>query len=405
MTRTNVRLIAGTALAFVLCRPSFAWCQTLGAAQNFGILGGGGAGAVTAAVGGVPSQISGDVGASEAGSSIIGFPPALGGVVLPPFTLHAPNDAGSIAAQASVTALFTALSSAGGPATAIPDQLAGQNLGPGVYSLGAANLASGGVLTLSGNGVYIFRVSSSLATISTSNINLIGAQACNIWWQVGSSATLGGVTFAGNVIAFTGVNSMGPNARLAGRLLTRAPGSVTMAGDNTVTISSCSFAAGTVGVTKAFSPAAILPGGVSTLTLTLFNANPTGATVTSPLVDTLPSGVVIAASPTASTTCGGGVSAIAGASSVTLAAGNTIPAGSCFLVVNVTSSTLGTYTNTLPAGALQTSNGNSTVPSTAILTVAAITPVPTLTQWATIVLAALLCLCGFVAMRHRRIAD
>ena len=183
-------------------------------------------------------------------------------------------------------------------------------------------------------------------------------------------------------------------------------GSTVTTDSNTIDVSACAaFVGGPVGVTKAFGPAAILPGGVSTLTLTLFNANPTGATVTSPLVDTLPSGVVIAASPTASTTCGGGVSAIAGAGSVTLATGNTIPVGGCFLVVNVTSSTVGTYTNTLPAGALQTSNGNSTVPSTAILTVAAITPVPTLSQWATIVLAALLCLCGFVAMRHRRIAD
>ena len=59
---------------------------------------GGGPGAVTASVGDVPAQVSGDVGASEAGSSITGCPPALGGVVLLPATLHAPNDAASIAA-------------------------------------------------------------------------------------------------------------------------------------------------------------------------------------------------------------------------------------------------------------------------------------------------------------------
>jgi hypothetical protein len=237
MTRIQARLTLAIALAAFLSIPSSAASQTLGAAENFAILGGS---AVTAAVGTTPSRIRGDVGVSP-GTSITGFPPALGAVVLPPFVLHTPNDAASIAAQASVTALFTNLSVAGGPATAIPDELSGQNLGPGVYSLGAANLASGGLLTLTGNGTYIFRISSSLNTVSTSNIALIGAQACGIWWQVGSSATLNGATFAGNVIGLTGTNSMGPNATLEGRLLTTTPGAVTLAGDNTVNAAFCAF--------------------------------------------------------------------------------------------------------------------------------------------------------------------
>lgn len=413
MTRTQLTLAAGMTFTALLCSPSLSFCQSLGAAQNFAILGGS---AVTAAVGGAPSQIVGDVGVSP-GLSITGFPPALGGIVVPPFVLHntPPNDAASIAAQAAVTALFTDLTTRGGSATTIPDQLAGQDYGPGVYSLGAANLASGGLLRLTdptGNGTFIFRVSSSLTTISTSNILLIGAQACNIWWQVGSSATLGGTTFAGNVIGFTGVNSMGPNATLEGRLLTTTPGSVTLAGDNTVNAAFCAAVPppGAVGATKAFSPNANGPGGVSTLTITLTNANAGAATLTAALVDSLPAGVVIAPTPSASTTCGGGlVTATAGGSSVTLAAGATIPGGSpgsCRVITNVTSATAGTYTNTIPVGALQTSLGNNVAPAVAVLAItAAVPPVPTLPEWAMIVLAALLCLGGFLAIRRRRMTD
>ncbi|MDQ3773222.1 MAG: hypothetical protein M3461_02005 [Pseudomonadota bacterium] len=59
-------------------------------------------------------------------------------------------------------------------------------------------------------------------------------------------------------------------------------------------------------LTKAFSPATINAGGVSTLTITLSNTNATKATLTAPLTDTLPSGVVVVAG-SASTTCGGTV--------------------------------------------------------------------------------------------------
>ena len=86
------------------------------------------------------------------------------------------------------------------------------------------------------------------------------------------------------------------------------------------------------------------------------------ATLTAPLVDTLPSGVVIAATPNVSTTCGGvgAPVAVAGASTVTLPAGRSIPAnGSCTLTVDVTAAVGGSYINTLPAGALVTTNGTT----------------------------------------------
>jgi hypothetical protein len=399
---THGCVVACAALWF---SPSAALAQSLGAAQDFAIVAGS---AITAAVGSVPSQVVGDVGLSP-GTSITGFPPELGAVVVPPYVLHTPNDGPSTAAQAAVTALWSALATTGGAATPIPDQLAGENYGPGTYSLGAANLASGGILRLTGNGTYIFRVSSSLTTISTSNVLLIGAQACNVWWRVGSSATIGGTTFAGNVVALTGTNSLGPNARLDGRMLATTPGAVTLAGNNTINAAFCAVIPppGPVGVTKAFSPAVNGPGGISTLTITLTNQNATAATLTAALIDTLPAGVVISPSPNASTTCAGGVvTAAAGGNTVTLSAGAIIPGGapgSCTIIVNVIGAVAGTYTNTIPIGGLQTSNGNNTVPAIAVLTITpAVPPAPTLSEWAMIGLAGLLCLSGMLAIRRRQ---
>ena len=160
---------------------------------------------------------------------------------------------------------------------------------------------------------------------------------------------------------------------------------------------------------KAFSPATINAGGVSTLTITLSNPYGADATLTAPLTDTLPSGVVIAATPNVSTTCGGGGApgASAGGTTVTLPLGRSIPAnGSCTLTVNVTAAVGGSYSNTLPAGALVTSNGNNAAPAVATLTVVSPVPVaptdvPTLSEWGLMMLAALLALYGVAAMRRQ----
>jgi hypothetical protein len=205
---------------------------------------------------------------------------------------------------------------------------------------------------------------------------------------------------------------MGPNARLEGRLLTTTPGGVTLSGNNTVNAAFCAAVPppGGVGVDKGFSPSVNGPGGISTLTITLSNSNATAATLTAALVDSLPAGVVVATNPSASTTCGGGVvTATAGGSSVSLSAGSTIPGGApgtCRVIANVTAATAGSYTNTIAVNALQTSDGNNLVPANAsLIIVAGIPPVPTLSEWAMIALAALLCLSGFFAIRRRRMRD
>jgi hypothetical protein len=116
------------------------------------------------------------------------------------------------------------------------------------------------------------------------------------------------------------------------------------------------------GVAKSFTPAAIVAGTTSTLTITLGNrSQPGAATLSAALSDNLPSGLVIASTPNAATTCSGGsVDASAGGSVVTLAAGAQIPASSsCTITVDVTAATAGAYANTIPAGALQTNVGNN----------------------------------------------
>jgi uncharacterized repeat protein (TIGR01451 family) len=126
-------------------------------------------------------------------------------------------------------------------------------------------------------------------------------------------------------------------------------------------------------VGKAFSPATIGAGGISTLTITLTNSNNTAASITAPLTDTLPIGLVVSGSP--NNTCGGtattNTSPTTGISTVTLTGGSIPAAGSCVVTVNVTAAVAGSYFNSLAAGALVTSNGISAGVSIATLTVSA----------------------------------
>ncbi|CAG0949109.1 hypothetical protein BURK2_00080 [Burkholderiales bacterium] len=120
-------------------------------------------------------------------------------------------------------------------------------------------------------------------------------------------------------------------------------------------------------VSKAFSPASISSGGVSTLTLNLGNANGSAVTLSSALVDALPGNVVVATPPNVVKTCPGTVTALANAVSVSYANGASIPAGGCSISVDVTSATPGSYTNLIAAGQLQTSVGGNPEPAVATL--------------------------------------
>jgi hypothetical protein len=399
MVYKRLTLLASIGFTTLLCSTFPALAQSVGAAASFAVVGSAG---VTAA-GGAGTIVTGDVGSSPS-ASITGFPPA---AVAPPFGLH-PNDTAAIAAQAAGVALFTSLST--GACTDTPAaQMNGANFGPGIHCFtSTADLAATGNLTLTGAGVYIFRVPSSLTANVLSTVTLVGVDPCTVFWQVGSAATLNGVNFPGNVVAQAGV-TLGVGSSLTGRALATV-GPVTLSGSNSV--GGCSSAGGgTVAptLTKFFGPAAIQPGGVSTLTITLVNSNATAATLTAALVDTLPSGVAVALAPNAGTTCTGGVvTATPGGSTITLSAGSAIPASSsCTVTANVTGTDAtaagcGSFVNVLPANALQTGNGNNASPAAATLTVSCgLRQVPTLSEWSMILLTLLIGGAGFAAMRRR----
>ena len=128
-------------------------------------------------------------------------------------------------------------------------------------------------------------------------------------------------------------------------------------------------------VSKQFAPAVIAPSGTSTLTIFLGNSNSSAITLSSAFTDTLPTApgnIVIYTTPGVASTCGGGVGAItalAGAGTITLASGNTIPVGGCTISVTVTGSTSGVHTNNIPAGSLVTDFGSNQQPANSTLTI------------------------------------
>jgi hypothetical protein len=148
-----------------------------------------------------------------------------------------------------VTAYTTAAGE--GPTTAIAADLAGQTLAPGVYN-SASSIGLSGALTLNGDGnpnaIFVFQAGSTLTTGSASQINLInGAQSCNVFWQVGSSATLGtGSTFRGTIIALTSI-TVTTGVTVDGRVLARN-GAVTLDTD-TITRPTCAAVAATTAAT------------------------------------------------------------------------------------------------------------------------------------------------------------
>lgn len=127
------------------------------------------------------------------------------------------------------------------PGTVLADNLAlAGPLMPGTYSFatGAPYLPAFATLTLNrnrlvnGGGVFIFNVDQSLTADAWSNVSGT-ADPCNIYWRVGSSATLGGETFRGTVLA-GGDIALGKLSRLAGRALAGPDGAVTTGGDSAI---------------------------------------------------------------------------------------------------------------------------------------------------------------------------
>ena len=238
----------------------------LGTADSFAVLGG-------TAVTNVPtSVITGDVGLSPAaGSNYIGITTAqVTGTI---YAVDGTGPAGSVNNPALLTTakndLTTAYLNAAGqtPTTtfvASDNQLGGQTLTAGVYRFGhasTANITAASPLTLDAQGdpnaVFIFQATSDLITASSSVVQLInGAQACNVFWQIGSSATLGSnSTFVGTIMALTNITA-NTGATIQGRALAR--NAAVNLNANTITRTACSTTGGGSG--SGSSSGAAVPG-------------------------------------------------------------------------------------------------------------------------------------------------
>ncbi len=186
-----------------------------------------------------------DVGITPgARSSVTGFPPA----TIVNGAIYAADDASPagvaamlIQAKKDLTEayLFAEGATSPAPATVAGDQ-GGKTLAPGIYKSNTSLLIQAGDLTLDAKGdpnaVWIFQIGSSFTTVGGAGGSIIlsgGAKAENIFWQVGSSATIGDNTkFKGNVLALTSI-TMNSNATVVGRMLV-INGAVVMTNTNTI---------------------------------------------------------------------------------------------------------------------------------------------------------------------------
>ncbi len=202
----------------------------LGTADDFAVLAG------TGITNTGSSVINGDIG-SYPTATITGFPPGI---------VNGTNHAGDVVTQGAKTDLVTAYNNAAGqtPVSTVPTELGGTTKTAGVYDSAAGTFGITGTLTLDAQGdpnaVFIFKTASTLITAGSSNVNLInGAQPCNVFWQVGSSATLGtNSTFKGNILALTSA-TLTTGANVEGRVLARN-GAVTL-DTNTITKATCAL--------------------------------------------------------------------------------------------------------------------------------------------------------------------
>ena len=202
--------MSGTAVA--------ATAVDLGTAGSFAVLGG------STVTNTGNTIVNGDLGLSP-GTSVTGFPPG---------TVNGAQhvtDAVATQAQADLVTAYNAASGQSSGVVTVSGDLGGQTLIAGLYK-SASSLGLTGTLSLDAQGnpdaVFLIQIGSALTTASASNVNLVnGAQACNVFWQIGSSATLGTNShFVGTIIALSSV-TVNTGTSIEGRVLARN-GAVTL---------------------------------------------------------------------------------------------------------------------------------------------------------------------------------
>ncbi|MDO9512403.1 MAG: ice-binding family protein [Bacteroidales bacterium] len=222
------------------CSPINSSAVNLNSAGRFGILA-----AVGISTTGFSEIHDMDVGISPGvRSSVTGFPPAIvvNGAIYASDDIAPPGVAAMlIQAKQDLTNayLFAEGASAPAPVTVAGDQ-GGITLAPGIYKSTSTLLIQSGDLTLDGQGdanaTWIFQIASDFTTVGGAGGNVIlsgNAQAKNVTWQVGSSATIGNSTsFKGNILALTSI-TMNTGSSIEGRLLARN-GAIVLSGTNII---------------------------------------------------------------------------------------------------------------------------------------------------------------------------
>lgn len=287
-------LISGLVLAVMLSAFAGSTAVDLGTAASFAVLAGSGISNTGT------TTINGDVGLDPAGaSSVTGF-----NTVTLNGTLYTADAVALEAKNDLLTAYNTAANAT--PVTTIATELGGTVLNAGVYNSSSGTFGLTGVVTLNGqnnaNSIFIFQAASTLITASGSSVVLEnGASACNVYFQVGSSATLGTTTsFEGNILADTSI-TLDTGATLLGRALANN-GAVTM-DTNVITTPSCPTASPSPSVSPSPSP----------------SVSPSPSPSVSPSPSPSPS-VSPSASPLASGSGGAGTSGGSGSGTATTAA-------------------------------------------------------------------------------------
>jgi hypothetical protein len=228
--RNYMTLMAIIAFAAFLFGVSPALAQvSLGAAQSFGVLGG------SAVTNTGPTIVIGDVGVSP-GSAITGFPPGMvvGG------SLHS-NDALAVQAHMDMSIAYNDLLGMTCNTNLSGQDLAGLTLAPGIYCYNTSAFLTGAlILDAQGNpnAIFIIQIGTTLITSTGSSVTVIGGGSPhNVYWQVGTSATLGtGTAFAGHILAAASI-TVTTGASVQGSLLAR-DGAVTL-DSNLITNAAC----------------------------------------------------------------------------------------------------------------------------------------------------------------------